>query len=667
MSQVDLLLLNISNLPWRPIYPYAFIQVSEIARRFDLRVQRLDLLDVRRELWKSLLRRLVAVHRPRMIGLHLRQVDSIAHSDYYDSKTGRAGGTYFPVSDSRDLVRMLREVSSAPIVVGGFGFTTHPQMLFDYLEVDYGVQGDPDGFFAHFDDVVSSRLLHAVPGLMYRNLGALQANQRGYYPPAHEREYTEEIVDEMIRFYGHAQLYGPNPPTVAVEVMRGCPFRCYFCSEPDVKGRRIDYRDLDVIVDEMRFLLEHQIRRFWLVCSELNIKGHEFSLTIAEEIVKLNEAYPGSPIEWSAYSLPTTAESDLKVLQRSGYAGALNDILSLDDSNLRRAGVPYRTQKALPFLRAMAALHEERQQVESHYREDEQLKNRLATRTPKELGNLFSLFLGNAHVDVTTIRNTLRAVDESGLKEHYRAAHIIANTRVFATHRGGYNCPVQSDKEIISYDHHGRRPTDLRWPSFYYPRFLVDRLGSPAAIHEFFSFIADTFLSIAHRSKKDWNSFLLRHTNPGQVANWLSAVSLSSASTGREAAAAAVLARLLRDRDEADVSRLFVPESSERTLWNRVAERVLWLIFAAHRDETGAVLDFLSVPRDSETHIELSEYRFMEKLYADYESTGALVEAARRRGGFAPESLEYLYLSWLLYANNVCIRPDYRDLLFDPP
>ncbi|WPB72596.1 hypothetical protein KYC5002_26430 [Archangium violaceum] len=77
MGQFDLLLLNASNLPQLPIYPYAFVQVSAIARRFGLSVRRLDLLQVRREFWRPMLQELIQRHRPRMVGIHLRQQDTL--------------------------------------------------------------------------------------------------------------------------------------------------------------------------------------------------------------------------------------------------------------------------------------------------------------------------------------------------------------------------------------------------------------------------------------------------------------------------------------------------------------------------------------------------------------------------------------------------------------
>ena len=43
LSHADVLLLNRSNLPSRPIYPYAFVQLKALARRYRLKVASFDL------------------------------------------------------------------------------------------------------------------------------------------------------------------------------------------------------------------------------------------------------------------------------------------------------------------------------------------------------------------------------------------------------------------------------------------------------------------------------------------------------------------------------------------------------------------------------------------------------------------------------------------------
>ena len=89
---MDLLLLNASNLPDKAVYPYAFVQVSALARHFDLTVARFDFVRLNRQQIRLHLTRLIRRHRPRMIGLHLRQADSVVESDYPPPPSGDRSG-----------------------------------------------------------------------------------------------------------------------------------------------------------------------------------------------------------------------------------------------------------------------------------------------------------------------------------------------------------------------------------------------------------------------------------------------------------------------------------------------------------------------------------------------------------------------------------------------
>lgn len=127
---VDLLLLNCSNLPEWPIFPYAFVQVSALARRRGLHVERFDFLGLAPEARARHLRRLIERHRPRMIGLTIRQCDTQVDGDYLDP-----GKAFFPIEDSRDVIRWCRDLTDARVILGGFGFTSNAIQLFDYLAV----------------------------------------------------------------------------------------------------------------------------------------------------------------------------------------------------------------------------------------------------------------------------------------------------------------------------------------------------------------------------------------------------------------------------------------------------------------------------------------------------------------------------------------------------
>ena len=88
-SPVDILFLNLSNLPGRPVYPYAFVQVSALARRAGLSVVRWDGLDLSLEHKLECITQLINAHQPRAIAFTIRQADSVAADNYIsiDAKT----------------------------------------------------------------------------------------------------------------------------------------------------------------------------------------------------------------------------------------------------------------------------------------------------------------------------------------------------------------------------------------------------------------------------------------------------------------------------------------------------------------------------------------------------------------------------------------------------
>src|SRR5436190_23762350 len=83
VKDLDLLLINRSNYPVQPIFPYAFVQVSAVARRQQLSVERFEFFGRAEANAKPALGKLIADKRPRLIGITLRQCDSMLLGDYW--------------------------------------------------------------------------------------------------------------------------------------------------------------------------------------------------------------------------------------------------------------------------------------------------------------------------------------------------------------------------------------------------------------------------------------------------------------------------------------------------------------------------------------------------------------------------------------------------------
>src|ERR1700722_15437835 len=80
-TNCDLLLLSASNY-WRwALYPYAFVQVSALARKRGLKVARFDFWGIPKARWEARLHELFETVKPRAVGIHMRNVDSLIEGE----------------------------------------------------------------------------------------------------------------------------------------------------------------------------------------------------------------------------------------------------------------------------------------------------------------------------------------------------------------------------------------------------------------------------------------------------------------------------------------------------------------------------------------------------------------------------------------------------------
>lgn len=500
-APVDLLFLNLSNWPGNPVYPYAFVQVSALARRAGLSVRRWDGLGLTRAQQLACIRELVQRHRPRAVGFTIRQADSTEADEYLGAKA-EAMTRWFPMEDTHAAIRQVRAVSDAKVVVGGFTFTVNPVTAAQYLEPDFGVIGEPDDFIARFDDVMAGRV-EGVANLLYRDDGRWRQNRRVFYGPFDGLEYTPEILDEITRFHGErpfreAQL-APVPglntgdntgKAVAVEISRGCPFRCAFCCEPLVKGKEVRLRDLDVIEAEVRFLLDHGVRYLWFICSELNVsKSHVMAL--AERLIRVNEGRE-LPIYWRAYFLPVKFSKDeLRILLRSGLMLEHNGPFSdLSNGTLESLREPYRTRHALQHVRDLIELNAEPEFA--HRKLDRWI--------------LWS-WLVNPYATLETVRQTLQTMSDLALDLHFDMASGYPALRVYECLTG---LPEDTYRKMTVVTGDDTVPPSVIHPTFYYSRALLDHFGGIDPLHDFLYYAHATFLSKQYRAARDWLDWATR-------------------------------------------------------------------------------------------------------------------------------------------------------------
>jgi hypothetical protein len=524
MARHKVLLLNASNMEAYPVYPYAFIQVPAIARKSGIEVICKDLLGIPQEEWASKVQGLISKNRPVMILITLRNTDSGVSEDYEQPASNEANGrAYFPIERTRELIACIRKVTDMKITLGGFGFSVMPTELMYKLRPDYGVCGEPDAFFAHFEDVQRGNLT-GINNLLFFKDEHLYSNPRVSYPPLNDTEYTPQVIDDMRAFY--RAFPKPGFEGASIEIMRGCPHCCVFCSEPHVKGRRVRYRDLASVLQDIEILINHKITRLYIISSELNPEGNSFVLQLADLITAFNKRQPPDrQITWDgANYLLNFSTDEYQKLYRSGFTGGWFDITALDDENARSNRTPYRNKNLVSLLKSYA---------QSELNKPDMLKGHAGTQ-PEVSDNLvlarinkkrvrWTLFLGNPATTMKTIRGTLKIANEEGLAQLFTDCHINTNLRVFE-----YENPDAATLDVTYSVTPCLEHTSYQQilPSYAYPPALLQHFGSREEIDQMFAHISETYFSTKYRDTREWLSFLKQKTTATSISRWLAELSV---------------------------------------------------------------------------------------------------------------------------------------------
>jgi len=696
-DSIDLLLMNCSNTPFNPVFPYAFIQVGALAGMRGLKVKTLDLSKLSEQQMLPTIDDYTGRFHPRMVGFTIRQLDSIIAGHYLPESY--AGGSssmasplnFFPLENTRDAIIKVRSITDVPIVVGGTGFSTSPIEISKYLDVDFGIHGEPDGLFDNFDTVLKKQNLSSIPNLIYNSGGECVENKHCFFKPFDGMEYNDEVIQDIEEFYGRDVLFTsdysssiPLPftrPSISVEISRGCPFHCCYCTEPLTNGTEVRYRSLDAISEDIRFIASHGLRYLWLVCSELNMGSNEFSLSVAEQIIKINEELENDPIIWRSYHLPRwLSAGDLRLLYRSGFLGGWNDFPAWENDNLAVNGVPYKSEHILEHLRDVMIIEKE---------------------NCIEL-DVFSVFLGNPHTNAKSICETLKLYDDHNFAEYYEHLGFgFPATRIFECCLD--RLPVRKD-EITTIARQGVIETNLIHPSFHFPNYLYKSLGGIKEIYEFFRYLPRVVCSGKGLRNKDWVYFLSLYSSPVQFSGLLQefrereyrSESLNGAGIElyiaaliseiykdpvpsavrdifipppihrdtKESRVRALIENILKDPTSSSVNDVFAPPPHEKQLYNTVSFILLEAVYSHNAGTFREVLDFLQLPADPQGRVSFSTYKLMKQLYAQFSSTEAILKTVQSHFQFENGSVQIFLLNYLLYLYNVRINPEYKKLLF---
>ncbi|MHA2252064.1 MAG: B12-binding domain-containing radical SAM protein [Candidatus Kariarchaeaceae archaeon] len=677
--QRTVLMLNASNFTETLTYPYAFVQVSEIADRFNINVIRKDMYIFPQNQWKKYLQSILNENEICMILITVRNTDTFDYEQYqvfepekdyhkilYSSPQARSKSNYFPITQTKYLVSILREITELPIVLGGYAFTLLPDKIMQYIIPDFGVIGGPDDFFAQFENILLKKDLDSVSNLVYYKGNLLHKGKIEYFPPADRVEYTTDIITERQAFNSHFEKYSVK--SVAIEISRGCPFKCLPCSEPIVKGKTVRYRDLDVIEDEINFLGSHGLNDLFFICSELKLSNNTFVTDLADRIIKINEnREPEGKVKWGALVLLNLNPQEWKHLRKSGFTGGWYDVMSLDDENLKKIRPPCTSDILIQNIHNIKQVIEDERQNMTLPSFEESIYNNKNPASSSEVDSFlkkqWSWFIGSVATTPETVKRTLKKISQENFDQYFDSAWLIRITRIF-DHQNPDDSVIENtwtmspDGLLDKYD-------DL-FPSFAYPPALMKHFENIDALEEFYTIIEDTFLSKNHQFKKDWNWFLTKNLSLDVFHSWWCAIEenpVSIASITEIPEVREFLEYLSKDSTVKSLALLYNPTPNRKKLMNHSAHKAIIMILLSRENELLGLLKYLDLPAKLDSVLSLSPYVLTYELFKTFENKEDLI--FKIKNTYPDNNLIEFFVEYLLYLKNIPLLEEYRIFFLD--
>ncbi|MEZ4601639.1 MAG: lipid biosynthesis B12-binding/radical SAM protein [Syntrophotaleaceae bacterium] len=283
MSRVFLFSANTTIEPY-PVYPLGMALLAGALAERGHEVRQYDFLAAGEN--EEGLCREMETFAPDLVGMSLRNIDNVdsfcAENAWY-------------LAQARELVQGIRKTTTAPLVVGGPAFSIMPEEILAYLGADYGIIGEGEQALCRLlDDLAAGRELPAL----------IPAGE----PLQGSEMATPLFQPELVDFYlGKSGI-------INLQTKRGCPYRCSYCTYPQLEGRNFRPRPVKMVADDLeRIRRENPEASVFFTDSVFNDPGGYY-LELAEEILQR-----GVIIPWSAFFRPQDlGRKELEVLKRAG-------------------------------------------------------------------------------------------------------------------------------------------------------------------------------------------------------------------------------------------------------------------------------------------------------------------------------------------------------------
>ena len=284
-----------------PVYPLGMSMVAAALRTAGHDVRALDLLHQP----QSDVLEIIKAEAPALIGISIRNIDNV---NLLNEKR------YIPAV--KELVAALRSASTAPIILGGAGYSILPERILEETGADYGIVGEGERLMVEFAANAEAGRFPECRCLRSETLLPGDSIRSAWYQP--------ELMDQ----------YHKGGSLAGIQSKRGCIHHCVYCTYPYLEGKTMRPRNPSDVVDEIQALIaEFNIPQYHFTDSVFNDdEGHY--LAILDELARRNLSVP-----WTAFFKPgNLTPSIVSLMKRTGLQAVELGTDAATDTTLKRMG-----------------------------------------------------------------------------------------------------------------------------------------------------------------------------------------------------------------------------------------------------------------------------------------------------------------------------------------
>jgi radical SAM superfamily enzyme YgiQ (UPF0313 family) len=280
MAKLLMISTNLTDDPY-PVYPLGANLVASAVKKSGHEVKLIDLMvDGQNELDKTLMQ-----FQPDYVALSMRNVDNVNFNEPCSF-----------IFQYKSLLERIKQITAAPIILGGSAYTIFPAQFIEFLGADYGITGPGEVSLPKLITQLEQKSRPKNPIIC------------GEIDDSRENDYFLAREDRLANFYLS------QGGMLNIHTKRGCPHKCLYCSYPSLEGNQYIFRQPESVADEIAYLnSKHGADFIFFTDSVFNDADNRY-LLLMEEMARR-----GMSIPWTCYLRPAKFHKDeIELMKRTG-------------------------------------------------------------------------------------------------------------------------------------------------------------------------------------------------------------------------------------------------------------------------------------------------------------------------------------------------------------